>query len=262
MPNRAGVRLRIGQTNVPTLVQSPAKYTIDYTCQLIEGIGTHLSGTRYHLNVIPDLPGAAPEDTVIYVLQNRPADGAILTHTSARDSRVQMPADASFTFVCHGRTEFYAQHAYHDFHVERFVELDVERLLTRGRRRFILIAEDDGTTNFAKISSGFHRSLSKHGIAGEVATDTGILISTETAREFGQKLAGRERPFDAIISNNELATLALMGSMADRGLRLGEHYELICRQNTELLPIFYPQIDTLAESLVVTGQELARLLIA
>lgn len=262
VPNRAGVRLRTGQTNVLTLVQSPAKNTIDYTRQLIEGIGTHLSGTKYHLNVIPDLPGASPEDTVRYVLNNRSADGMILTHTRARDSRVQMLTDANFPFVCHGRTEFYAPHAFHDFHAERFVEMAVGRLLERGRKRFLLIAEDDATTNFSKMSNGFHRALARHRIAGDVATDTGILISTETAREFGQDLASRADPYDAIISNNELATLALMGGMSDKGLRLGVEYELICRQNTEILPILYPHIDTLAEDLVATGQELARLLIA
>ena len=262
VPNRAGVRLRTGQTNVLTLIQSPAKNTIDYTRQLIEGIGAHLSDTRFHLNVLPDLDPDDPEAAVRYVLQNRTADGLILTHTTARDPRVQLLTDAGFPFVCHGRTEFYTPHAYHDFHVERFVERAVERLNARGRRRILLVAEDDGTTNFAKISGGFQRALATHGLAGEVATDTGILVSPDTARAFGKGLASRPEPFDAIISNNELAALALMAGMADAGLRLGREYELICRQTTQLLPLLYPQIDTLGEDLVATGRELARLLIA
>jgi LacI family transcriptional regulator, galactose operon repressor len=261
VPNRAGVRLRTGQTNVLTLVLSPARNTIDYTRQLIEGIGSHLSGTKYHLNVIPDLQGATPEDSVRYVLQNRTADGIILTHTSARDPRVQLLIDADFPFVSHGRTEFYAQHAYHDFHAERFVAMAVERLLELGRKRFVLVAEDDATTNFSKIASAFHRTLAAHGMTGEVATQTGILVSTDTARSFGQSLAERAEPFDAIISNNELATLAMMGGMADCGLIQGQHYALICRQTTDILPTLYPTIDTVAEDLVATGTELARLLI-
>lgn len=262
VPNRAGVRLRTGQTNVLTLIQSPAKNTIDYTRQLIEGIGAHLRETKYHLNVIPELDPDAPELSVRYVLQNRTADGLILTHTTARDPRVQLLTDAGFPFVCHGRTEFYTPHAFHDFHVERFVEMAVQRLHQRGRRRFLLVAEDDGTTNFAKISGGFHRAVARFGGFGEVATDTGILLSADTARSFGHSLADRPDRFDAIISNNELATLALMGGMADKGLRLGVDYQLICRQTTDLLPLLYPQIDTLSEDLVATGQELARLLIA
>lgn len=262
VPNRAGVRLRTGQTNVLTLVLSPAKNTIDYTRQLIEGIGVHLSGTKYHLNVIPDLQGATPEESVRYVLQNRTADGVILTHTSARDPRVQMLIDANFPFVSHGRTEFYADHAFHDFHAERFVEMAVERLLAKGRKRFVLVAEDDATTNFSKIVGGFHRTLAAHGLTGEVATETGILISTDTARSFGQALAARPERFDAIISNNELATLALMGGMADTGMVQGRDYSLICRQTTQILPTLYPDIDTVSEDLVATGSELARLLIA
>lgn len=262
VPNRAGVRLRTGQTNVLTLVLSPAKNTIDYTRQLIEGIGLHLSGTKYHLNVIPDLPNASPAESVRYVLQNRSADGVILTHTSARDPRVRMLIDADFPFVSHGRTEFYATHAYHDFHAERFVEMAVERLLDKGRKRFVLVAEDDSTTNFSKIAGAFHRALAAHGMTGEVATETGILVSTDTARSFGQALAARPERFDAIISNNELATLALMGGMTDAGMVQGRDYALICRQTTDILPTLYPDIDTVNEDLVATGSELARLLIA
>ena len=262
VPNRAGVRLRTGQTNVLTLIQSPARNTIDYTRQLIEGIGQHLAGTALHLNVLPELPGTAPEDAVRYVLQNRTCDGVVLTHTTARDPRVQMLMDAGFPFVCHGRTEFYTPHAFHDFHVEAFVEQAVDRLFGLGRRRFLLVAEDDGTTNFAKVSGAFHRVLAGHGLAGEVATETGIRVSTETARAFGQRLATRADPFDAIISNNELATLALMGGLSDEGWQLGREYALICRQTTDILPLLHPGIDTLAEDLVATGRELARLLIA
>ncbi|WP_299624602.1 LacI family transcriptional regulator [uncultured Tateyamaria sp.] len=262
VPNRAGVRLRTGQTNVLSLVLSPARNTIDYTRQIIEGIGAHLMGTKYHLNVIPDFQHDTPEDSVRYILQNRAADGIILTHTSARDPRVQMLMDTGFPFVSHGRTEFYGAHAFHDFHAERFVQMAVSRLLDLKRKRFLLVAEDDGTTNFSKIVGGFHRALAQSGMTGEVATETGILVSTQTARTFGQALAGRADPFDAIISNNELATLALMGGLSDSGMVEGRDYSLICRQTTDILPILHPGIDTVGEDLSQTGRELARLLIA
>lgn len=262
VPNRAGVRLRTGQTNVLSLVLSPARNTIDYTRQIIEGIGAHLMGTKYHLNVIPDFQHNDPEDAVRYILQSRAADGIILTHTSARDPRVQMLLDTGFPFVSHGRTEFYGAHAFHDFHAERYVQMAVSRLLERGRKRFLLVAEDDGTTNFSKIVGGFHRSLAQNGMTGEVATETGILVSTQTARAFGEALANRPDRFDAIISNNELATLALMGGLADRNLVEGRDYSLICRQTTDILPILHPGIDTVGEDLSETGGELARLLIA
>ncbi len=262
VPNRAGVRLRTGQTNVLSLILSPARNTINYAQQIIEGIGAHLMGTKYHLNVIPDFQHDKPEDAVRYVLQSRAADGIILTHTSARDPRVQMLLDSGFPFVSHGRTEFYGAHAFHDFHVERYVQMAVSRLLERGRKRFLLVAEDDGTTNFAKIVGGFHRCLAQNGMTGEVATETGILVSTETARSFGGALADRPEPYDAIISNNELTTIALMGGLADHNLVEGRDYSLICRQTTDILPTLFPGIDTVGEDLSETGRELARLLIA
>ena len=125
VPNRAGVRLRTGRTNVLALILSADENSLDFTRSLIHGIGTELRKTRFHLNVIPEIDPNDPVLSVRYVMDNRAADGVILTHTSARDPRVQLLMDADFPFVSHGRTEFYSQHPYHDFPAEQFVELSV-----------------------------------------------------------------------------------------------------------------------------------------
>lgn len=264
VPNRAGVRLRTGRTNVLALVLSTDQKTLDYTQQLIQGIGSHLKETPYYLSVVPEFNHTEQEEAVRYILESRAADGIIITHTSARDPRVQMLMETNFPMVTHGRTEFYTPHAYHDFNAERFIELAVERLASKGRRRVLLAAVDNETTNFYNTVSGFNRSVIKHNLIGDVLKDVDVLHTTSEAREFGKTLAQQsvDERFDSIICNNELVALSIISGLEEAGVRLGKDYDLICKQTTIILPTLYPQIDTVAEDFFETGSELARLLIA
>ena len=264
VPNRAGVRLRTGRTNVIALVLSTDQKTLDFTQQLIQGIGSHIQGTHLHLTVVPEFDPADPVDAVRYILENRAADGVILTYTSARDPRVQLLMDANFPMVSHGRTEFYTPHPYHDFHAERFIELAVDRLASKGRRKVLLAAVDNGTTNYSNTVEGFNRSIAENRLGGDVLKNVEVLNTTEEARAFGRTLGQQpagER-FDSIICNNELVALAIISGLEEMGIRLGADYDLICKQTTKILPILYPTIDTVSEDLFAAGAELAKLLIA
>jgi len=264
VPNRAGVRLRTGRSNVLALVLSTDQKTLDYTQQLIQGIGSYIKSTQYHLSVVPEFDHTEQEEAVRYILDNRVADGVIITHTSARDPRVQMLMDANFPMVTHGRTEFYTPHAYHDFNAERYVEMAVDRLASKGRKRILLAAVDNGTTNFSNTVAGFNRSIVAHRLTGDVLEKVEVLNTPVEARAFGRTLAQQpaaER-FDAIICNNELVALSIISGLEEMGISLGKDYDLICKQTTKILPILYPMIDTVSEDLFAAGSELAKLLVA
>ena len=261
VPNRAGVRLRTGRTNVLALVLSTDKNGLDFTKLLIQGIGNYINNTKYHLNVIPEFESNDPVAAVRYILENHSADGVILTHTSARDPRVQLLMDANFPFVSHGRTEFYTPHAYHDFHAERYIELSTERLIQKGRRNILLAVADNSTTNYANTIGSFKQVMAKTNAIGDIMTDADILDDSKKARAFCQTLARREQPYDGIICNNELTSLAIINGLQDEGMVLGKDYDLICKQTTGILSILYPHLDTLAEDLFETGSELAKLLV-
>ncbi len=260
VPNRAGVRLRTGRTNVLALVLAMDQNAIDFTRQLIQGIGAHIRSTKYHLNVMPEINPADPAEAVRYILENRSADGVILTHIRTADPRVRLLLDAQVPFVCHGRTEF-AAHAFHDFNVEAFVRLSVRRLADKGRRHILLAAVDNGTINYISTVSAFERAIADTGIAGEIVENPRALNDASNARALGGALADRLERFDAIICNNELTALALIGGLRERNKALGRHYDLICRQTTDILPTLYPGLDTVSENLFETGSTLARLLI-
>lgn len=260
VPNRAGVRLRTGRTNVLTLLLAADENSLDFTRSLMQGIGEALRQTRYHLNVLPEFDPADPVASVLYVLENRAADGVILTHTSARDARVQLLMDANFPFVSHGRTEFYSQHPFHDFPGEEFVELSVKRLVSKGRKNLLMVAVDNGTTYHSIAVNSFHRAMANANSHGDVLNNRQVLSDPQNVRALAHELAGASNRYDGIICNSELTALALIGGLQDKALQLGHDFDLVCRQTSDILPLLYPQIDTVAEDLKNTGSELARLL--
>ncbi len=262
VPNRAGVRLRTGRTNVIALALAADENVLDFTRLLIQGIGAQIDGTRYHLNVVPEFQRRDTVEAVRYILDNRSADGVILTHTSANDPRVKHLMTADFPFVSHGRTEFVTPHAYHDFHAEQFLEMSVERLIQKGRRNIILAAVNNGTKNYETMVDGFKAALNSAGLQGQVGHSSERLNSAQGARAFAHKLASRKEEWDGIICNNELTALSIVGGLQDKGITFATDYDLICKQNTEILPTLYPKIDTVAEDLFSTGKELAKLLMA
>lgn len=261
VPNRAGVRLRTGQTNVLALVLAPEQNTIDYTRRLIQGIGDHIQGTKYHLNVIPEFSTGNPVAAVEYILNNRTADGVILTHTSQRDPRAAMMLDADFPFVTHGRTEFRRPHAYLDFDATRYLQMGVQRLASLGRRNVALAVLDNQTTNFKQIEQSFERARTGCGLSGGVIKSPKLLGSPEAARDLGQQLARDGCPYDGLMCNNELTALAILGGLTAEGLTMGKEFDMVCKQTTEILPALQPQMDTIAEDLFASGTELASLLI-
>ena len=261
VPNRAGVRLRTGRTNVFSLVLSTDNNSIDFTRMLIQGIGSHLEGTRFHLNVVPEIATRDPLDSVRYVLENRSSDGIILTHTTANDPRVEYLLDAGFPFVCHGRTAFQSPHAFHDFNVEKLVRTAVTRLVDLGRKNLLLISLDNVTTNFANTVATFESEVAKAGATGRLISAPEHLASAKDARRYAETLARDFPEFDGIICINELLALAFISGLQESGQVLGREYDLVCRQTTDILPTLYPDIDTISEDLFATGEELAKLLI-
>jgi LacI family transcriptional regulator len=260
IPDRAGVRLRTGKTNVIALVLDGAEDSIDFARQMIQGIGQAIKGTRYHLTVIPEFERHLSADTIRYVLDNRTADGVIITHTGPRDRRVQMLIDADFPFVSHGRTEFYTPHPYHDFHSEEFASMAVERLAAKGCHRVVLVVGDDRTMNHHNIVTTFHKSAARAGMDVRVLENTQGMPPAEMRRvalELG-KSSGRP---DGVICDSEMRTISLVSGLQDAGLVPGRDVQLIYKQTSGILPTLYPEMDSIREDVFSAGGELTRLLL-
>jgi LacI family transcriptional regulator len=262
VPDRAGVRLRTGKTNVLALVLDGEDDSIDFSRHLIQGIGQAIKGTRYHMTVMPEFDRTHSVDSILYILENRTADGVIITHTSARDPRVQLMMDHNFPFVTHGRTEFYTPHAFHDFHSEAFARIAVERLAGKGCKNMMLVIGGETTNNYHNIVTAFERAAARLGLDTRIVGHrTNRAASSQEMRRFGRDLAADPNRPDGIICDSELRSICMVMGLADGALRPGRDFHYICKQTSDLLDTLYPSIDTIKEDVVAAGTELTRLLI-
>ena len=260
VPDRAGVRLRTGKTNVIALVLDGAEDSIDFARQMIQGIGNAIRDTRYHLTVIPEFERNQSAETIRYILDNRTADGVIITHTGPHDARVRMMMDADFPFVSHGRTAFGAPHPYHDFHSEDFAAMAVERLAGKGCKRVMLVIGDDSTTNYQNIVTGFHKAAAQAGLQSSVLEGTRGLTPADM-RKLGLDLASRKDRPDGMISDSEMRTIALVGGLQEGGVVFGRDLQLLYKQTSGILPTLFPALDSIREDVFAAGGELTRLLL-
>ena len=260
VPDRAGVRLRTGKTNVIALVMDGTEDSVDFARQMIQGIGQALKGTAYHLTVTPEFDRQQSTDTIRHILHNRNADGVIITHTGRQDRRVQQMIEAGFPFVSHGRTAFQARHPYYDLHAENFAALAVARLAEKGCRRVALIIGDNTTMNYHNIVGSFRDSTVRLGLVGEVLE--GVHTPADL-RQLGlgfAQAAPDARP-DGIICDSEMRTIALIGGLQDGGLPPGRGIELIYKQTSGILPALSPHLDAIGEDVLGAGEALTRLLL-
>lgn len=261
VPDRAGVRLRTGKTHVIALVLERTDETIDFARYLIQGIGHAIQGTRYHMNVTPEFGAVTNVDSIRYIMDNRTADGVIITHTTARDPRVKLLMEANFPFVTHGRTEFYTPHPFNDYHSEEFVRLAVERMAAKDRRRVLLVVGRETTYNYHMIVTTFQRTSARLGIETQVISPEIDRPASAQMREFGREIARMSPRPDGIICDNELRSIFMIAGLEDEGVMPVRDIHVICKQTSDLLPALYPQIDTIEEDVLSAGMELAKLLI-
>lgn len=263
VPDRAGVRLRTGKTNVIALVLDGAENALGFSRQMIQGIGDAIRDSRYHLTVMPEFDRTASVETIRYILDNRTADGVIITHTAPRDPRVALLMEADFPFVTHGRTEFFTPHAFHDFHAENYVRIAVDRLVDRGARRLMAVLRDDQTFNFHTIRQSFLRAAAARGVEGRISgTPPDARDTSADMRAFGMELARDPRRPDGILCDGEVPAMTLASGLAAGGLNVGRDIRLVCKRTSDLLPALFPGIDSIVEDVHAAGRELTRLLIA
>ena len=189
-PNRAGVRLRTGKTNVISLILVGRDRGAGVTSHLVYGISEYLAGSPYHLIVTPYNVRSDPLDPVRYIVETGSADGMIFSRTEPQDARVRYLHERGFPFATHGRTEMGIEHPFFDFDNERYGELAVERLVARGRRRLALLPPPPHLTYSHHMTGGFQRGVEAQDVlevpVHGVTTDSGY----EAIRAEIQRLMG------------------------------------------------------------------------
>lgn len=261
-PNRAGVRLRTGKTNVIALVLSTEADMMNHTSRLIYSIASGLRGTAYHLVVMPFFPDQDPMEPIRYIVETGSADGVILNQTRAEDPRVRYMAERHFPFATHGRTDMGIEHPYFDFDNEAYSRVAVRALARRGRRRLLLVAPPLAHNYAQHMVTGFRDEAARLGLAAEVVEDvTSDSGATLTEGALMRRFARAPVP-DGMILGSTTAAMGAVSAAEISGLKLGRDIDVVAKEAISFLKRFRREMIVVPEDVGRAGDFLARAVMA
>ena len=261
-PNRAGVRLRTGKTNVIALVLSTETDVMNHTSRLIYSIASALRGTAYHLVVMPFFPDQDPMEPIRYLVETESADGIILNQTKQDDPRIRYMTERHFPFAAHGRTDMGLDHPYFDFDNEAFARLAVRTLAARGRRRLMLVAPPRSHMYARHMIHGFSDEAARLGVLCEVSdrvtSDSGgDPVETAVARRVAEA-----DPPDGFLLGSTTAAMAAIAAVERSDHVLGRDFDVVAKEAVPMLRRFRQNIIIIREDVGRAGEFLARALVA
>jgi LacI family transcriptional regulator len=257
-PNRAGVRLRTGKTNVISLVLNTEEQVGGFVSDMIYGISEVLAQTPYHLIVTPYSRTNDPLEPVRYVVQTGSADGIIISRTEPNDPRVRYLTERGQPFVTHGRTSMGIEHPFHDFDNRAYAMAATRKLAERGRRRIALLAPPANLSFHHHMRDGFLEALDEAGLHETPLTGITIDHSIDEIRERIRALMSRPNRPDGIVSGSGQATFSIVAGIEDVGLAVGEHVDVVSKQSTRLLHLLKAPVFVVNENVREAGRALAR----
>jgi LacI family transcriptional regulator len=257
MPDRAGVRLRTGKTNVISLILNTESNATGFTEHIVLGISEALANTGYHLVVTPyslDDPMAP----VRYVVENKLADGVIISRTQADDQRVRYLTANHMPFTTHGRTACGIDHAYHDCDGEQFGKLAIDILASRGRQRIAHLKPPPNLFYHDHTVQGFTAGLHAHGLSEFPLLNFNIDSNIDDVRNHAKTLTKDGPTPDGYVSSSELMTMALISGLEEAGQTIGKDFDFVTKQSSPFIGWFRPELILVNEDHRLAGQELAR----
>jgi LacI family transcriptional regulator len=259
-PDRAGVRLRTGKTNVITVVLNPEDEGSGFFSQFVYGVSDGLKNTPYHLVITPyDLND--PMAPVRYIVETASADGVILSRTQPLDARVRYLADNHMPFVTHGRTDMGLVHPFYDYDNVAFAYEAARKLAEQGRKRIALLGPPPELNYSRHVQVGFQKALLDFNLEPFVLanchTDTPLL----RVKEIGHEMARHPHRPDGIIASATTSAYAISAGMQQGGLQIGVDFDTASKQSSKLLKIAIPELISIPEDFHEAGRDLARILI-
>ncbi|PRY23710.1 LacI family transcriptional regulator [Aliiruegeria haliotis] len=259
VPNRAGVRLRTGKTNVISIVLSTEVDSIDdHTGRLIASIAQTLRTTPYHMIVTPYTKNEDRLDPVRYIVETRSADAIIMNQIEHEDPRISYLMERNFPFVTYGRTRWCREHAYFDFDNRAFGEIAANRLLRNGRRAFLLIAPPRDQSYSLHMIDGAKAALSAKGLELEILKGVDSHAPNALMRAGLAERLVSGPPVDAIVAPSTISAIAAVAALEHVGLTLGKEIDVFAKESAPLLCFFRREVMTVHEDVISAGEFLAK----
>ena len=256
VPNRAGLRLRTGRTQVISLVMSAEHDMMNNTARLISSLAGALQDTPFHLNVSYFFPGQNPLEPIRRIVEMGLADAVIFNQTQPSDPRVEWLMERAFPFATHGRTRWAARHAWADYDNGAFAAIAVRRLARAGRRRLALVAPPREQNYAPDMVAGAARAGEAVGAAVRIVPS---VTSDQPARAVQAALAAvLPEGIDGLVCASTSSAMAAVAALEGHGLRLGQGIDLVAKEAIPFLTLFRREIIALREDVARAGDVLAR----
>ncbi len=258
VPNRAGVRLRTGRTNVISLVLSTEHDVMNHTARLINSIAGALQGTPFHLIVTPYFPTDDIMKPIRYIVETGSADAVIFNQTQPDDPRVAWLMERHFPFATHGRTRWSDRHPYFDFDNGAFGEIGLNRLIRAGRRNILMIAPPLDQNYGRDTVLGARRAASAQKVQLRIAE--GITSDSSSARIRSRiaEILTTDPAIDGIICSSTSATMAAVAGLETCNRKLGQDIDIFSKEAIPFLNLFRKEIMAINEDVKEAGEFLAR----
>jgi LacI family transcriptional regulator len=256
-PNRAGLRLRTGKTQVISLILNTDEEIMGLTSLLVNGISTRLRTTDYHLVVTPYSHLDDPMNPVRYVVETRSADGVILSRTEPNDRRVAYLAEHHMPFATHGRTDMGLVHPWHDFDTERFAYDSVASLVRMGAKRVGLVGPPYNLSYAGHMRKGFAKAIGDFGIEPFLVEGITVEDSLDKIEAYICEALKEPRRADGFVCGAGSAALATVAGIELAGLEVGRDVFVASKQATRILHRFRPSIQVVNEDFRLAGFDLA-----
>jgi len=261
-PNRAGVRLRTGKTNVIALVRSTEDDVMNHTSQMINAIAAALRGTSYHMILMPFFPSEDPMTPIRYIVETGSADGIIINQTTPDDPRVRYMAERGIPFATHGRTAMGIEHPYFDFDNEAFARLMVRAMAARGRRQLVLVAPPRQQSYSRHMMQGFLDEAASLGLTATIADEvTSDSPPAEVEAFAARTFSGTPRP-DGVVLGSATSSMAMVTGGETCGLVLGRDFDVATKDSVHFLRRFRSEMLVVHEDVAHAGDFLARAVMA
>lgn len=257
VPNRAGVRLRTGKTNVVSLVLAAEHDVLSLTTRLVSSISERLRETPYHLVVTPDSPKDDPMKAVRYIVENGTADAIIINRIQPKDPRVAYLMERGFPFATHGRSEWCDNHAYFDYDNKVFGEVAVESLVASGRRRLLLLAPPQDQNYSQELIAGARLMASRLAVDLVLAEGMDSDRHRDDIRAFARATVLTDPAIDGLISASPNATMSAIAGIEAAGRKLGKDFDVASKETVPILELFRPEIKVVYEDIAMAGRFLA-----
>lgn len=256
VPNRAGVRLRTGRTNVISLVMSTEHD--NHTARLISSVAGGLQGTRYHLNVTPYFPQDDFMKPVRYIVETASADAVILNQIEPNDPRVAYLMEKNFPFATHGRSKWCDSHAYYDFDNEAFGSQAMDAVHRRGRKNVVAVAPPLSQSYAQHVVTGLQSQAAVYDMSLNVIPTVTSDDMIPDIVEAVQAVLIADPTVDAIVATSAHAAMAAVSALEQQGMVLGNEIDVITKEAVPFLKLFRAEILTLSEAVGTAGEFLAK----